>query len=114
MLALPAIMRDVGSSITGWAEGDHDARSAWAGQGSYLIRHVLHHPQPVTGHVGQRVHQHPAGSAPGPGAIRSRLSGSGPVAAVNLTLQRPGQVPYPQPPRPGAIADDIRRHFMYG
>ncbi len=45
---------------------------------------------------------------------RYRLDGSQPVTIVNLTVQGPGQVPYPQPPRSGGMADGVRRQFVNG
>jgi hypothetical protein len=67
-------------------EGDCDTSPAGAASNLHLVGDVPHDPQAVTGQIGQPARQ-------------GRVSGSGRITVVNLTVQRSGQIPYPQSPR---------------
>jgi len=82
-------------------EGDRDTGPAGAGGNLQLVGHVPHDPQAVTGQTGQPAH---------PG----RILRTGRIAVINLTVQGPGPIPYPQSSRPPAMPDRVGGQFVNG
>jgi hypothetical protein len=86
----------------GQLEDKRDAGTARAGERLHLVRDSPRYPQAVTGQLRKRIKQ-------GRG-----ICGCDQVAVVDLALQYPSQMPYPQSPLPSAMADHIGRQLVNG
>ena len=86
----------------------------------HLVGYLPHYPQAVAGHVGKRVHRHPADGTRGTTGSVSRKAGTGPgviftggrISVVNLAVQGSSHAPNLQPPQPGTMPDGIGGQFM--
>ena len=102
MLAPPPDLLSSSSLCGGRLEDKRDAGTARAGERLHLVRDSPRYPQAVTGQLRKRIKQ-------GRG-----ICGRDQVAVVDLALQYPSQMPYPQSPLPSAMADHIGRQLVNG
>jgi hypothetical protein len=102
MLTRPPDLLHFSSLRSGQLEDKRDADTARAGERLHLVRDPPHYPQAVTGQFRKRIQQ-------GRG-----IRGYDQVAIVDLAVQCPRQLPYPQSSLPAAMADHIGRQLVNG
>src|ERR1700677_4662141 len=96
------------------AEGHRGTGALRTGRDLQLISYLLHHPEAVAGQGLPRAH-HPRADL----AVLVLGSGHGWItgrqrAVVDLAVQRPRQVPDPQPSRSGTVVDRVGGQLMDG